>query len=61
MFVPLDNFFGKGGAPVWEIEVWAHFQEAIQEQSKKVQADDEKRKTEFKSFDPAIFECAVSV
>ena len=56
-----DNFFGKGGAPEWETRVWTNFQNAIQEQSRKVKAADEKRKTEFKTMDPARFECAVSV
>lgn len=56
-----DKYFGKGGAPSWETEVWANFQAAIQEQSKKVQAADAERTTEFKTFDPAKFECSVSV
>jgi hypothetical protein len=56
-----ENFFGKAGAPAWEIDVWANFQRAIQEQSKKVREADEKRTTEYKSMDPARFECAVSV
>jgi len=56
-----ENFFGAGGAPTWEIGVWANFQKAIQDQSKKVRTADAKRKTEFKFMDPARFECAVSV
>ena len=59
------NFFGKGGAPDWEVRVWSNFQTAIQKQGKAVQAADTKRvangKPEYKSMDPTRFEVAVSV
>ena len=55
------NFFGAGGAPSWEIDVWANFQSAIEKQSQKVRAAAARRKIKFKSMDPALFECAVSV
>lgn len=55
------NFFGAGGAPKWEIDVWQKFQDSIKVQSKKVQEEDAKRKVEFKYFDPSQFECSVSV
>ncbi len=55
------NFFGAGGAPSWEIDVWQQFQDDLAEQSKKVNEDDKMRQVEFKFFDPAHFECSVSV
>ena len=55
------NFFGVGGAPSWEIDVWQQFQDDLAEQSKKVNEDDKSRPVEFKFFDPANFECSVSV
>jgi len=55
------NFFGVGGAPKWEIDVWQQFQDSIKAQSKKVQEEDAKRSVEFKYFDPSQFECSVSV
>lgn len=42
------NFFGAGGAPSWEIDVWQKFQDSIKAQAKKVQAEDAKRSVEFK-------------
>lgn len=56
-----SNFFGSGGAPKWEIDVWQKFQDSIETQSKKVQEEDAKRDVEFKYFDPSLFECSVSV
>jgi len=55
------NFFSAGGAPAWEQEVWNTFQSDLRSQSKKVQQDDAEREMEFKYFDPAHFECSVSV
>ena len=43
-----SNFFGKGGAPEWEIHVWQHFQDRIKNQSKKVKEDGVKGNVEFK-------------
>jgi len=58
-----SNFFGTGGAPDWEIDIWASFQQKLEVQSKKVQDEDNNRPAgiEFKYFDPARFECSVSV
>eukprot|EP00551_Chaetoceros_affinis_P006677 CAMPEP_0203670752 /NCGR_PEP_ID=MMETSP0090-20130426/6741_1 /ASSEMBLY_ACC=CAM_ASM_001088 /TAXON_ID=426623 /ORGANISM="Chaetoceros affinis, Strain CCMP159" /LENGTH=563 /DNA_ID=CAMNT_0050535681 /DNA_START=93 /DNA_END=1784 /DNA_ORIENTATION=- len=58
---PFENYFGSGGAPSWETEVWGKFIQDLQEQSKKVQEEDTKRDVEFKYFDPANFECSISV
>jgi len=58
---PFEKFFGQGGAPLWEIERWADFQEDLASQSALVQAADAKRDVEFKIFDPAKFECSISV
>ncbi len=55
------NFFGKGGAPDWEIDVWKGFLEDLEEQSKKVKEEIAKGEVEFKYFDPHNFECSVSV
>lgn len=55
------NFFGAGGAPSWEREVWTNFLGKLEIQSQAVQAADAKREVEFKVFDPARFECSVSV
>ena len=54
-------FFGKGGAPDWEVAVWKKFQVELEKQSQKVQAADKKRPVEFKYFDPKEFECSISV
>ena len=56
-----ENFFGAGGAPTWEIDVWKDFVDNLEVQSKKVQKEDKKRSVEFKYFDPAHFECSASV
>ena len=56
-----ENFFGAGGAPKWEIDVWKDFVHNLELQSKKVQKEDEKRSVEFKYFDPARFECSSSL
>lgn len=56
-----QNFFGAGGAPLWEREVWSTFQADLTSQSRKVRQDDNEREIEFKFFDPARFECSVSV
>ena len=56
-----SNFFGAGGAPSWEIDVWKQFLDSMEVQSKKVQEEDKKREVEFKYFDPATFECSVSL
>jgi len=58
---PFDKFFGAGGAPAWERDVWDSFTSDLEGQSKKVQAADADRSVEFKYFDPARFECSVSV
>lgn len=55
------NFFGAGGAPSWERDVWTNFVGKLKIQSTAVQAADAKREVEFKAFDPARFECSVSV
>ena len=54
------NFFGVGG-PEWERTVWDSFQTRLVAQSKKAQAADKERSAEYKYFDPARFECSVSV
>lgn len=58
-----ENFFGAGGAPAWEKDVWSSFLLKLAEQSTKVQGEDSTRPggMEFKYFDPAQFECSVSV
>ena len=58
---PFDNYFGEGGAPLWEKKKWNDFLKALEVQSAKVQADDEARDFEFKFFDPSRFECSISV
>eukprot|EP00526_Cylindrotheca_closterium_P005634 CAMPEP_0113640780 /NCGR_PEP_ID=MMETSP0017_2-20120614/21405_1 /TAXON_ID=2856 /ORGANISM="Cylindrotheca closterium" /LENGTH=574 /DNA_ID=CAMNT_0000552083 /DNA_START=19 /DNA_END=1746 /DNA_ORIENTATION=- /assembly_acc=CAM_ASM_000147 len=55
------NFFSAAGAPSWERDVWNTFQADLKSQSNKVQEDDAARDVEFKYFDPARFECSVSV
>mmetsp|Transcript_8167 Transcript_8167/g.11666 ORF Transcript_8167/g.11666 Transcript_8167/m.11666 type:complete len:181 (-) Transcript_8167:170-712(-) len=55
------NFFGVDGAPEWERTLWNSFQSKITEQSAKVQAANKKLPVEFNYFDPARFECSVSV
>lgn len=55
------DFFGAGGAPRYERVAWDAFVSQLKAQSKKVQENDSKREVEFKYFDPARFESAVSV
>ena len=54
------NFFGVDG-PDWERTHWDSFQGKLKKQSKKVREADKARKVEFKYFDPAHFECSISV
>jgi hypothetical protein len=56
-----DNYLGVGGAPAWERDVWTDFQSKLVAQSEAVQAADMERDVEFKYFDPARFECSISV
>jgi len=56
-----ENFFGVGGAPEWEREHWEAFRSDLAKQSQAVKAADAKREVEFKYFDPARFECSISV
>jgi len=56
-----NNFFGAGEAPSWETAVWNSFKRNIQIQSKKVIQADANRQIKFKAFDPARFECSISV
>ena len=60
-----DNWFGAGGAPKWESEVWNSFQSNLYKQSVKVQRANEEREKRlgfgFPYFDPIEFECSVSV
>lgn len=58
---PFKNFFGAGGAPAWETAIWNDFVGDMETQSKNVYDADAKRDVEFKYFDPARFECSVSV
>jgi len=55
------GFFGAKRAPKWEKSVWKKFQEELKSQSARVQAADAERDVKFKHFDPARFECSVSV
>jgi len=61
LMAPYNNFFGAGGAPEWERTAWNSFVVNLQAQSTAVQAADSTRDVEFKYFDPARFECSVSV
>jgi hypothetical protein len=61
LMAPFENFFGAGGAPLWERDAWSSLQADLKSQSKKVRQDDKEREVEFKYFDPARFECSVSV
>jgi hypothetical protein len=56
-----DYFFGVSGAPAWERELWNGFLSKLGEQSENVIKADKARDVEFKYFDPARFECSVSV
>ena len=55
------NFFGVGGAPAWERQVWNDFVAKLGQFSAEVQAADADRSVEYKYSDPARFECSVSV
>jgi hypothetical protein len=55
------NFFSAGGAPAYERKAWSLFLDKLKTQSEKVKAADAERDVEFKYFDPARFECSVSV
>eukprot|EP00978_Attheya_sp_CCMP212_P002945 scaffold6057_cov66-Attheya_sp.AAC.5 len=55
------NFFGKDGAPEWEVTVWSNFQENLKIRSEQVKEANKTRKYPFKTFDPVQLECAVSV
>lgn len=61
LMADFPNFFSAGGAPSYEREVWNSFLDKLGQQSRKVQEADAKRAVEFKYFDPARFECSVSV
>jgi len=58
---PFENLFGAGGAPAYERQVWNTFQEELQKQSKRVQELNAQSKVPFQYFDPAHFECSISV
>jgi len=55
------NFFGSGGAPFWERDLWENFLDKLRKQSDVVKSADAMRPVEFKYFDPARLECSVSV
>jgi hypothetical protein len=61
LMADFPNFFSAGGAPAYEREVWNSFLKKLGTQSQKVQDADAERGVEFKYFDPARFECSVSV
>lgn len=61
LMADFPNFFSAGGAPAYEREVWNSFLEKLRKQSQKVQDADANREVEFRYFDPARFECSVSV
>lgn len=56
-----NNFFGAGGAPSWERDVWKTFKSKIEIQSDNVKQANANRDTEFNAFDPDEFECSISV
>lgn len=56
-----SNFFGEGGAPEWERDLWGKFMNKLEKQSQAVKLADQSRPWEFKNFDPENFECSVSV
>ena len=58
---PFKNFFGEGGAPSWERDLWTGFLKDLEQQSKKIQAEEKAAKFEWKYGDPARYECSVSV
>jgi len=55
------DYFGAGGAPGWERDVWNNFLVELEEQSRKVQDANASREVKFKYFDPAVLECSISV
>ena len=56
------NYFGQGDSvPAWEVDVWKDFVQACEAQSQVVAAANQTRVFDFKAFDPAEMECAVSV
>lgn len=61
LLAEFPNYIGAGGAPAWERDVWTNFCADLTAQSEKVKAADEARDFEFNYFDPARFECSVSV
>ena len=61
LMAPFSNFFGAGGAPSWERDLWDGFIKELEQQSEKVQAQDKAAAFEWKYGDPARFECSVSV
>mmetsp|Transcript_7542 Transcript_7542/g.9778 ORF Transcript_7542/g.9778 Transcript_7542/m.9778 type:complete len:611 (+) Transcript_7542:121-1953(+) len=61
LMTKFENYFAQGGAPEWEKDVWNSFVVEMEKQSKIVKAADEDREVEFKFFDPARFECSISV
>ncbi|KAL7564934.1 hypothetical protein ACA910_010332 [Epithemia clementina (nom. ined.)] len=61
LMAPFPNYFGQGGAPLWERELWDGFNAKLRALSKIIKAVDAKRSVEYKYSDPARFECSVSV
>ena len=57
------NYIGVGEGNEWEKDVWTKFLADMAIQAKKVQEDDRAKDSdsEFKYFDPTLFECSVSV
>ena len=58
---PFKNYFGAGGAPSWERDLWDNFIMELGQQSKKVQSEEATATFEWKYGDPARYECSVSV
>lgn len=62
LMAEFPNYIGAGGAPEWERDVWNKYLLNMGLQAKKVQQDDREREpSEFKYYDPSLFECSVSV
>lgn len=55
------NFFGAGGAPGWERDVWNKFLGKLEILSKAVKTADANREIEYKAFDPEILKCSISM
>jgi hypothetical protein len=55
------NFFGKDGAPEWEVTVWSNFQTKLKIRSEQVEEANKTRKYPFKTFDPVQLECSISL